>query len=228
MFHTWHDLLFLHWRFDPQEIQPLLPEDLTVETFDGSAWVGLVPFGMKHVRPSGMPSIPYFSNFLELNIRTYAVDRNGIPGVWFTSLNASRWLAVKGARISFGLPYHWARMRMDQHPDGRIDYDCRRFTDSRHNNSHFAYLPTGEAREAAPGTLEFFLVERYVLFSQAGQGPLRTGRVHHEPYQIQPVQLFAWDAHLLSCDQMIPPERPPDHVAFARQVNVEVFPLQRA
>jgi uncharacterized protein len=127
MHHTWRDLLFLHWRFDPDVIQRTLAPGLTVDTFDGSAWVGIVPFQMRNIRPVFCPPLPGVSNFLELNVRTYAYDALGRPGVWFYSLDANCWPAVIGARWSYRLPYHWARMSFRREEStGRIHYTSRR------------------------------------------------------------------------------------------------------
>src|SRR5262245_18657101 len=107
MLHTWKRLLFLHWRMDLDVVQGCLPDGLTVDAFDGSAWVAIVPFEMRNSRPIWSPVIPHVSNFLELNLRTYVVDRNGTPGVWFLSLSANRRLAVAWGRNRFRLPYQF-------------------------------------------------------------------------------------------------------------------------
>ena len=105
MYQKWRDLLFLHWEFDPQVIQETLPAGLHVDTYQGRAYLGLVPFYMKDIRPRFCPCIPGISNFLEMNLRTYVFDSTGRPGVWFYSLDANQWLAVRIARRFFHLPY---------------------------------------------------------------------------------------------------------------------------
>lgn len=121
----WAHLLFLHWQWDPAEIQRTLPPGLTVDVHDGRAWLGVVPFHMNRVRPAGLPAVPWFSDFLELNLRTYVHDEQGRPGVWFYSLDCNRWLAVKIARTGFHLPYEHAGITAGEHA-GTIDFRARR------------------------------------------------------------------------------------------------------
>jgi uncharacterized protein YqjF (DUF2071 family) len=111
MYHKWRDLLFLHWEFEPLEVQATLPRGLYVDTFESKAYVGIVPFYMFGVRPRFSPPYPFISNFLELNLRTYVYDDNGNPGIWFYSLDANRRVAVGAARLTFGLPYFLAEMK---------------------------------------------------------------------------------------------------------------------
>ena len=107
----WERLTFLHWSYDPDVVQRLLPCGLTVDTFGGAAWVGLVPFFMR-VHTPGDHGAPWVSNFCETNVRTYAVDREGRAGIWFLSLDAARLGAVAVARASYQLPYYWSSMRI--------------------------------------------------------------------------------------------------------------------
>lgn len=225
MYQSWRKLLFLHWEFDPAEIQKLLPDGLTVDTFDGSAWVGIVPFYMRNIRPVWSPSTPYISNFLELNVRTYAFDEKGNPGVWFLSLDASRLLAVQVARRFFHLPYYWAKMSATE-ADSGINYESRRFSDPEKRTSSFQYCETGTAAPANEETLEFFLVERYLLFSQTKTKGIATGQVHHTPYQIQPVDASNDCDALFELNGLSVPGRPPDHALYSEGVDVEVFPLR--
>lgn len=228
MFQTWKDLLFLHWRCDPAVVQSVLPPWLTVDTYAGDAWIAIVPFLMRNIRPVWSPCAPHLSNFLELNIRTYAIDDQGTPGVWFTSLNANRFIAVAAARKFFNLPYFQARMSVTQNESSRVEYRCRRWNEPQESQSVFQYTPeTATAPSfAAPGTLDFFLLERYLLFSQLRDHRRATGRVYHSPYPIHPVTLHRWDSRLLEGDRLTVSTRPPDHVAFSTGVSVEVFPLQ--
>ncbi|WP_437224089.1 YqjF family protein [Planctomicrobium sp. SH661] len=226
MHQSWKQLLFLHWRFDPAVVQSILPPGLHVDLFDNSAWVAVVPFLMRNVRPTWLPSVPYLSNFLELNVRTYAVNEEGTPGVWFTSLSANRLPAVQGARWLFHLPYVWARMTAATGPDGKVDYQCRRFSDSEKRVSNFSYTPQGSCATAVPGTLEFFLLERYLLFAQRPDQKILTGRVFHTPYPVQSAEVHTFDTRMIECDGFAVPGRPPDHIAYSPGVDVEVFPLQ--
>jgi uncharacterized protein YqjF (DUF2071 family) len=222
----WLDLLFLHWRWDPVDVQRTLPPGLTVDTWEGDAWIGIVPFAMRGVRPRFCPSIPGISHFLELNLRTYACDRTGRPGVWFYSLDASQPLAVWAARAFFALPYHHARMEFSM-----ADGECR-FVSCRAGTAqplHYHYRPeparsrdSPHSHEAVPGTLEFFLVERYRLFAFR-RGRVLTGRVYHRPYPVTAVETSAWSDGLFASDGFRRPERPPDHQIYARQVEVSIF-----
>ncbi|HEY0790098.1 MAG TPA: DUF2071 domain-containing protein [Chthoniobacterales bacterium] len=218
----WRDLLFLHWRWNAAEVQGTLPAGLTVDTWDGSAWIGIVPFAMRGVRPRFTPSIPVVSNFLELNLRTYVRDAQGRPGVWFYSLDASQPLAVWAARALFALPYFGARMEC------RIEAGEFRFRSRRHGNRaalDYRYRPVGKGREAVPGSLDFFLVERYRLFAWRASR-LLTGRVYHPPYHIASVTLAAWDDALFAMDGFRPPGSRPDHQAYSPGVDVSIFPME--
>ena len=227
MFQSWQKLLFLHWRYDPEIIQKILPRGLTVDTFDGSAWVAIVPFLMRNIRPAWSPVVPYVSNFLELNVRTYAYDENGTPGVWFLSLSANRGLAVWAARTFFHLPYQWSKISatIDKHEN--IDYTCRQFRDANKQTARYQYRPLGEPAPASDESLEFFLAERYILFTDLGHGKIATGQVHHTPYQVQPVEVLKLSEIPLTLDGLPAPNRPPDHVLYSEGVDVEVFGLKK-
>ena len=159
----WNHLLFLHWEIDPQEIQASLPEGLFVDTFEGKAYLGLVPFFMEKVRPSYLPCVPGLSWFQELNLRTYVHDKQGRPGVWFFTLECNQWLAVKIARGLFHLPYNHANM------SSRVEAEQMIYTSQRQGEASeetFCYPETlSSPKEADTGSLEFFLLERYRLFS---------------------------------------------------------------
>ncbi|MBC7368234.1 MAG: DUF2071 domain-containing protein [Undibacterium sp.] len=225
----WAQLLFLHWAWDAAAIQRTLPAGLTVDLHEGRAWVGLVPFFMERVRPRGCPAVPGISDFLELNVRTYVHDAQGRPGVWFYSLDANQWLAVKVARTFFHLPYEHAEMSAAiAAGTGEVDYRARRAGTER--ESRFVYRTAGDsgAKKAEVGSLEFFLVERYRLFAQdARREWLFSGRVHHEPYRIGAVEVPIWDDAMLRLAGFECGGRAPDHVCGARAVDVEVWPLGR-
>jgi uncharacterized protein YqjF (DUF2071 family) len=228
MTQCWDRLLFLHWRVPADGIQARLPPGLTVDTCEGDAWLGIVPFFMRDIRIRGLPPIPTAANFLELNLRTYVYDERGIPGVWFFSLDANSWLTVQGARTWFRLPYRSSRMSalLDDASDA-VDYRAHRRGAALEAASRFHYRPRGPARTAEPGSLEFFLIERYLLFSLGRRGRLFTGRVWHEPYAFADAQLDAWDDRLLGLNGFDSLGRPPDHAVVSRGVCVDVFGLQR-
>ncbi len=217
----WERLAFLHWRWDAEEIQRTLPPGLFVDTFQGDAWLAIVPFFMRGVRPRFCPSVPGVSNFLELNVRTYVHDEQGRPGVWFYSLDCDQALAVWTARTLFHLPYQHAQMQASI-SDGWIDYTCHRHGEAA--ESRFRYQLGDETHPAEPGSLEFFLAERYLLFSQTPRG-IRCGQVHHTPYPLADVKLETWSLEPLVEAGFADPKRPPDHVIGSPGVDVRVYPL---
>lgn len=183
MYQNWMRVTFLHWRYDPAEVQRLLPPQLTVDTFDGSAWVGLVPFEILKLRFAGTPAIPWLGFFCETNVRTYVTDADGRSGVWFFSLDAARLPAVIGARLSFGLPYHWARMSLQENA-GVIRYRSARF---RGAGSVDVSVRPGAL--AVAGELEEFLTARYGLYTVRG-GRLGYGGVEHAPWPLYRARLL--------------------------------------
>jgi uncharacterized protein len=222
MHQRWEDLLFLHWRWDADVIQRTLPPGLHVDTHEGEAWIGLVPFFMRGIRPVGFPAVPWISNFLEMNLRTYVHDDEGRPGVWFWSLECDQPLAVWIARAFFSLPYQHSTMSA-RRENGSVRYTTRRRGDDR--ESRLDYRLHGTPVEAQPGTLEFFLAERYALFSQTKHG-LKTGRVHHTPYPLVNAEVTACDTRLFSLCGFEEPGRAPDHIIASPGVDVAVFGLR--
>lgn len=221
MHQRWEQLLFLHWRWDVTEIQRRLPPGLFVDTFQSDAWLAIVPFYMRGIRPRFVPSVPGISNFLELNVRTYVHDERGRPGVWFYSLDCNQPLAVWTARTFFHLPYHHARMKAAA-KDGWIDYDCHRH--GKTDGARFRYSVAAQSKTAEPGSLEFFLAERYLLFSQTSRG-LRCGQVHHSPYPLAEAKVENWSFEPLLQAGFTNPGRPPDHIIGSPGVDVLVYPL---
>lgn len=221
MHQRWAKLIFLHWRWDAAEIQRTLPSGLFVDTFQGDAWLAIVPFYMRGIRPRFCPPVPGISDFLELNVRTYVHDEQGRPGVWFYSLDCNQPLAVWTARTFFHLPYQHARMEATM-ADGWIDYTCHRRGEP--SPSRCRYQLSDETHTAEPGTLEFFLAERYLLLANTSRG-IRCGQVHHTPYPLAAAKLDAWDVKPLLQAGFSDPWRPPDHVIGSPGVDVRVYPL---
>ncbi|MBL8753887.1 MAG: DUF2071 domain-containing protein [Planctomycetes bacterium] len=184
---AWHDLLFLHWPVPAAALQAHLPPGLELETFAGSAWLGVVPFRMVRTRWRFLPPVPTAGTFDELNVRTY-VRAGGRSGVWFFSLDAASRLAVEGARLGFGLPYFRARMacRVEH---GNVEYRSERH-DRRGPPAVFAagWSQRGGGAVAAPGSLEQFLVERYALFAWR-RGRLVCGEIAHAPWRLAPAEV---------------------------------------
>ena len=220
---TWRDLLFLHWPIEPSMIQQRLPEGLYVDTYQGQAFLGVVPFYMQGLRPVYCPSVPFISNFPELNLRTYVYDRYGRPGVWFFSLDAASWLSVKIARCFFALNYQHARMRHQQSTDGGIKHQAQR---RGGRAQEFVYKPLGNSEPAVVGSFEYFLVERYHLFVQNNQGRLYLGAIQHAPYQLEQVDLKAYSTQLFDLNGFTAPSASPYHLCYSRQAQVAVYALQ--
>jgi uncharacterized protein len=218
---TWSDLLFAHWRMSPEALRRLLPPALELETFDGSAWLGVVPFQMSGVRPRLLPPLPRLSSFPELNLRTY-VRHEGRSGVWFFSLDAGNPVAVALARLFARLPYFHARMHCLR-SGAVVRYASRR---SQHAappvEFRAAYWPTGPVFRAAPGSLEEFLTRRFRLFSAGPRGHMLRAEIDHPDW---PLQTAAWQPwrNTLAAPLGLPLEGAP-HLLFAERVTVRVWP----
>jgi uncharacterized protein YqjF (DUF2071 family) len=184
LFMRWHDLLFLHWPVRPDLVRGLIPSVLELETFDGWCWIGIVPFRMSGVRPRYVP-IPLA--FPELNVRTY-VKTGDRSGVWFFSLDARNWLAVRAARWC-GLPYYDARMTVELEGDP-VHYDSVR-SHKRAPPAEFSasYRPTGPVYHALPGSLDHWLTERYCLYGALRPGQVVYSEIHHPQWPLQSVEV---------------------------------------
>lgn len=223
----WAGLGFFHWRVDPEIIAARLPEGLHVDTWGGAAWLGVVPFFMQKVRPVGMPAMPWLSWFLELNVRTYVYDSDGRAGVWFFSLDCNQPVAVELARRLFHLPYEHAGMRAEHSPDGIIDYKCQRKSMATMASCLYPLASAACTTEAEPETLEWFLVERYLLFSADKKRRIYTGQVHHQPYRVTPIDpvVYPGTSVPLRWNGFEVPEIPPDSALIAEAVDVKIYPL---
>lgn len=223
---SWQQLLFLHWRMPAARIQAILPKALRVQTYDGDAWLAVVPFSMEKVRPWWSPPVPGISWFLETNVRTYVQHDNGQTGVWFLSLDANHRLAVTIAQKFWHLNYRAARM-VQQTSEATIRYSgsCRNV------NAEYSIecrLPTNQSLySAAEDSLEHFLLERYHLFAQKPDDSFLVGQVYHAPYQYQHVDLQQCYQTLTHSHGIpINADRPPDHVAYSPGVSVQVSALE--
>ncbi len=235
-YHRWTDLLFAHWRLPAEVVRPLLPAGLALDTREGDAWVGLVPFSMSRVRPWWSPPVPGVSYFRETNVRTYVHFRGRDPGVWFFSLEASNSLAVRVARWRWHLPYFRAKMSLERAGDS-VRYSSRRLWPGTAGSGCTIRATVGPllghetpARALPPGrdlpgTLEHFLVERSILYASPAPGRLLAGRVHHRPYPIREARLEEIHETLLAASGLAPPG-PPCHTVFSDGDDVEIFPLR--
>lgn len=224
MYQKWRSLLFLHWEVDPALIRATLPPGLDLDLFEGRAYLGLIPFTMRGVRPAGLPAVPWLSYFHETNVRTYVHYQGRDPGVWFYSLDAANPIAVALARSLFLLPYFNARMSLDLGPEGGIRYKSDRRGGGATADIHAR--PVGPQGPATPDTVEHFLLERYYLYAKGPRRLLR-GQVHHSPYPVQAAEILGLDETLLAAAGFARPETPPlAHISTG--VDVEIFRLKFA
>jgi uncharacterized protein len=225
MAQSWHDLLFAHWPIDAAVLRPLIPPQLPIDTFEGQAWVAVVPFHMTGVRLRGTLALPWLSAFPELNVRTY-VSPGGKPGVWFFSLDAGNSLAVAIARAWFHLPYFRARMTCEE-CQGWIRYQSER----THRGAPAGllrgrYRPVGEIFSPPRGTLEYFLTERYCLYTADARGRIILGEIHHPPWQLQVAAAeFTVNTMAEASGVVLPARKPLLH--FSRRQDVVVWKPER-
>lgn len=225
MYQSWRDLLFLHWEVEADSIAATLPPGIYPDLREGKAWIGLVPFFMRNIRPRFLPPVPGISNFLEMNVRTYVHDEQGRPGVWFYSLDANQALAVALAQKFFHLPYHYAKMSDDRRGE-TIHYRCTR-SSIPSETSQFEYAAGDAMAVPEPGSFEYFLVERYYLFAHdKTKNRNLIGQVHHRPYPLHEVELGKWTGEALAQAGFPVMDREPAHVAMSKGVDVEIFPIE--
>jgi uncharacterized protein YqjF (DUF2071 family) len=218
---TWEELLFAHWRVPLDAVRAHVPASLEVEQHDGSAWLGITPFRLTGLRARGLPPLPGISSFLELNVRTYVNAGGEKPGIWFFSLDASSRLAVEAARRGYRLPYFHARMSATRRGEW-IDYECARISESgRVFNGR--YRPHGEVFHAEPGSLEWFLAERYCLYTTDERGRLYRAEIHHTLWDLQPAEA---EVELTSISPLALDGDPLCH--FSRRQDVVIWPLRPA
>jgi uncharacterized protein YqjF (DUF2071 family) len=223
MVQWWDDVTFIHWRVSPEQVQRLLPRGLTVQTFDDTAWVGLVPFFLRVGLPR-LPSVPWFSRFPETNVRTYVRTEDGTSGVWFFSLDAARLGAVVVARTTYRLPYFWSQMSIER-SESRIHYRCNRRW-PRPIASSAAIVDIGQRYEVGEMTsLDHFLTARWMLFSAPRTG-LRRARAFHEPWPLHRAHIVELDDTLVTAAGFPAPQGQP-LVHFAPSVAVRIGWPQR-
>lgn len=185
MAQSWQNLLFAHWAYPAEKVHPLIPKPLRLDTWDGMAYIGVVPFLMNHVRGRSLPEVPTTNRFLELNVRTYVTYQDK-PGVWFFSLDASNLLAVRFARLAFHLPYFDADMAMTYHRNRWIQYDSRRTHRGVRSADFIArYRPTSDVYHSQAGSLEEWLTERYCLYAVDKENNIYRGEIHHDMWNLQ-------------------------------------------
>ena len=216
MTQRWTNLAYVHWRYEPSVIQALLPEGLEVDTFDGSAWVGLIPFSMRDVGVPKLPPVPYFGDFPEVNVRTY-VKRNGVPGVWFFSLDVNRLAPALVARTTYLLPYCWGKASNELDGEVLSTLVRRRWPNIASTNIR---VRVGDAI-SEPTELENFLTARWGLYSRGIGKSLMYAPVDHETWPLRRAQLISLEDTLVIAAGIPTPQGDP-HVMFSPGVSVRI------
>lgn len=217
---SWRDLLFAHWPVAVAALRHLVPDGLEIQEREGTSWVGVVPFRMAGVMRRPLPDLPWVSAFAELNLRLY-VERDGRPGVWFLSLDATNPLAVWAARRFFHLPYYRADIEIAEE-GAELRYASRRRETDPAIEFRARYRPTSDPYESTPGTLEHWLTERYCLYAQATDGALYRAEVHHHPWPLQHAEATI-ERNDLPAPHGFALDGPPALLHFARRIDVVVW-----
>ena len=212
----WRELAYIHWRYDASVVQALLPKGLEVDTFDGSAWVGLIPFSMRNISFPGTPAIPYLGSFPEVNVRTY-VKKDGIPGVWFFSLDVNRLLPALAARASYFLPYCWGSASHEVTSESLTTTVKRRWP---HVASTSIRVAIGD-RIDQPDELSVFLSARWGLYSKGFGKGLRYAPVDHETWILHTATLeYVNDTLVIAAG--LPAPTGDAHVMYSPGVSVRI------
>jgi uncharacterized protein YqjF (DUF2071 family) len=207
MLQRWDRLTFLHWNFDIETVQALLPAGLEVEPFDGYAWVGLVPFFMEVSLPR-LGAIPWLFNFPETNVRTYVRGPSGDAGVWFFSLDAGRLAAVVTARSTYRVPYFWSKMDVWRQGDS-MRYSARRRWPGPRGTESTVELEIGHEYTAAELTdFDRYLTARWTLYGTWG-GRLLMARAQHQPWPLHRARLLSWQDGLVKAAGLPTPTATP-------------------
>lgn len=219
---TWSDLLFMHWPINAQLMRPLIPAPLEIDLFEKHAWIGITPFTIGNQRIEGLPQIPGLSSFHEVNVRTY-VHYRGVPGVWFFSLDASKFVPALAARLFYSLPYHKASIEFQTTAAGTMRFAARRENAAK-AELEVMWREGINLRSPDESSLAFFLAERYCLYS-ADQDHLYQTRIYHAPWQLRDAELINFRSTLFSAIGL-PEAATPPLLHFARKQNVEVWPSE--
>ncbi len=224
MTQRWNDLLFLHYAVEPELLRRLIPDALTLDTYERRAWVSVTPFWINHLRPPGVPSLPWVSHFSEINVRTY-VTFGGKPGVYFFSLDASHLSAVWGARVFYRLPYWQAAMKVEGRGKATIRYRSQRTHGPKPAEIELSYGPAARPFHARPGSLEHFLCERYCLYA-FNRKRLYRGEIHHLPWDLQEAHV-ALEKNTMARPAGIELPTKPDLAYFSRELKVLLWAPER-
>jgi len=218
----WYDLVYVHFEYSPEVVQALLPAGLQVDTFEDKAWVGLIPFSMRGIGIPRLPSIPYLGSFPEVNVRTY-VTRNGVPGVWFFSLDINRMLPTVVARTTYKLPYCFGSVSHMREGDDVYTTVRRRWprrSDGQTSARTSLHVHIGEYI-TTPSEFDVFVSARWGLYSHAGRDTLRYAPVEHTTWTLQQARIVSLDDSLVTAAGLPSPDGEP-HVLFSSGVPVLV------
>jgi hypothetical protein len=224
MTQRWNDLLFLHYAIPAEKLRPLVPEVLALDTYEHTGWVSITPFWINHLRPPGVPSLPWVSHFAEINVRTY-VTYEGKPGVYFFSLDASHLSAVWGARIFYRLPYWHASMKVRGRGKPKLQFQSKRSHGPKPAELRISYGPIAPGVPARRGSLEHFLTERYCLYSVNRERMYRAD-IHHLPWSLEPVEVEL-ALNTMAQTAGIDLRASPDLTHFSRSLKVLVWAPER-
>ena len=224
MHQKWGKLLFMHWPIEAAELRALVPEQLEIDTFDGSAWIGIIPFTMWDIRafPPYLPAVPGLDAAHELNVRTY-VHYDRIPGVYFFSLDCNSVTAVMGARTFYHLPYFNAAIDLEQHGD-TIDYALRR-TDDPPARFQASWNIEGTVPFSHPDSLEFFLTERYCLYVEDGDD-IHRARISHAPWPLHKATMNSYESTMIEA-LGLQARRGEPVLNYAEEIDVDIWPLEK-
>ena len=221
MAQTWDDLVFLHWPIETARLRALVPGTLPLDTFDGSAWLGITPFRIHGVRLHGLPAVPGLSEFAEINVRTY-VTIDDKPGVFFFSLDANTMLGVHGARAWYRLPYYFAASALVADAD-RVEFtSTRAHTGASPAAFRAVYGPRSPVEYARPGTLAWWLTERYCLYTVDEDGQLERAEIHHAPWPLQDADIVIHDTTMTQPLGFVL-AGPPPLVHYSRTLDVTIW-----
>jgi uncharacterized protein YqjF (DUF2071 family) len=224
MTQRWNDLLFLHYALAPEVLRPLVPEVFALDTYQQRAWISITPFWINHLRPPGIPSLPWVSHFSEINVRTYVTFANK-PGVYFFSLDASSLSAVWGARMFYRLPYWHAAIKVEGRGTRTIKYRSRRSHGPKPAGIRVSYGPIAASFRARPGSVEHFLCERYCLYAY-NRKRLYRGEIHHLPWELQQAAAnIEQNTMARTLGLQLPPQ--PDLAYFSRELKVLLWAPER-
>jgi uncharacterized protein YqjF (DUF2071 family) len=216
----WDELAYFHWRYEPEVVQQLLPDGIRVDTFDGSAWVGVIPFEMRNVQLGPTPPVPWLGSFIEINVRTYVIDALGRRAVWFFSLDVPRAAIVAVARSVFALPYCWAGAEHERAGDRHRYRMTRRWPRAVRASADIEFTVGDRLDDDRVGDLEHFLCARWALVTSR-RSELLYGRVHHPRWPLHQVGDVTIRQSLVEAAGLPSPTGSP-HALWSPGVDVQV------